>query len=114
MTNILHRDPDRQCKKLEDWPEPDGRLWNAALMPGDLLEEGGARSRYSDLSNLAVVTGYGRWLTWLDRQGLLDSRAKPDERITPYRVQDYITALDTVNATQTLLTGSRNFARRPW
>ena len=103
MTGILHRDPDRQCKKLEDWPDLDRRLWNAALIPGNLLEDGGARSRHSDLSNLTVVSGYGRWLTWLDRQGLLDPQAKPDERITPCRVQDYVTALETVNATQTVL-----------
>jgi len=103
MTNILHRDPDRQCKKLEDWPEPDQRLWRAALMPGDLFEDGGARASYSDVSNRTVTTGYGRWLTWLDRQGLLDTRAKPDERITPCRVRDYVTALEAVNATQTLL-----------
>jgi integrase len=103
MTDIPHRDPVRQCRKLEDWPDLDRRLWNAALMPGDLLEDGGARSRYSDLSNLTVVTGYGRWLTWLDRQGLLGSRAKPDERITPCRVRDYVTALEAVNATLTVL-----------
>jgi hypothetical protein len=66
MTNIVHRDPERQCKKLEDWPEPDRRLWNAALRPGNLLEDGGPRFGYSHLSNLAVVTGYGRWLTWLE------------------------------------------------
>jgi integrase len=103
MTNMPHRDPDRLCKKLEDWPDADRKLWNAALMPGGLLEDGGARSRYSDLSNLAVVKGYGRWLTWLDRQGLLDSQVKPDQRITRCRVQDYVIALEAVNATQTLL-----------
>jgi integrase/recombinase XerD len=103
MTNILHRDPDRQCKKLEDWPEPDRRLWRAALQPGDILEDGGVRANYSDVSNLAVATGYGRWLSWLDCHGLLDSRVKPVERITPRRVRDYITALEAVNATQTLL-----------
>jgi integrase len=103
MTSILHRGTDRQCKKLEDWPDPDRRLWNAALVLGDFLEDRGARSRHSDLSNLAVVIGYGRWLTWLDRQGLLDSQAKPHGRITPCRVRDYVTALEAVNATQTVL-----------
>ena len=103
MTNILHHDPDRQCKKIEDWPDADRNLWNAALVLGSLLEEGGARSRHSERSNLAVVAGYGRWLTWLDRQGLLDSRAKPDERITPSRVRDYVTTLLGINASQTVI-----------
>jgi integrase/recombinase XerD len=103
MTSMLHRYPDQQCKKLEDWPELDQRLWRASLIPGDLLEDGGARASYSDLSNLAVTAGYGRWLTWLDQQGLLDTRVKPDERITPCRVGDYVTALEAVNATQRLL-----------
>lgn len=76
MTNMLHRDPARQCKKLEDWPEADQRLWRAALTRGDLLEDGGARASYSDLSNLAVATGYGRWLAWLDHQGLLDAKGQ--------------------------------------
>ena len=103
MTNIPHRYPAGQCKKLEDWPDLDRQLWKNALMSGSLLEDGGARSRHSDLSNLTVATGYGRWLTWLDRHGLLVSRDKPDERITPCRVRDYVTALEAVNATQTLL-----------
>jgi hypothetical protein len=103
MTGILGRDPDRQCKKLQDWPEWDRRLWTIALQPGGLLEDGGARANYSAASNLAVATGYGRWLTWLDRQGVLDPQAKPDERITPHRVQAYVTALEAVNASQTVL-----------
>jgi hypothetical protein len=43
MTKILHRDPDRRCKPLAEWPAIDRTLWQAALVPGDLLEDGGSR-----------------------------------------------------------------------
>lgn len=37
MTCILHRDPDRRCKPLHEWPEVDRLLWLAALVPGDFV-----------------------------------------------------------------------------
>jgi hypothetical protein len=86
VTKILHKDPDRCCKKLETWPEMDRRLWEAALEPGDLLEEGGSRANYAEFSNRKVISGYGRWLSWLDRQGLFDAAISPADRIIPVRV----------------------------
>jgi integrase/recombinase XerD len=103
MTRILHRDPDRRCKTLEEWPAADRHLWQAALVPGDLLEDGGARATHSDYSNRNAVYGYGRWLTWLERQGLLEIESSPADRIIPARVAAYVTDLEKHNATQTLL-----------
>jgi integrase len=103
MTKILHRDPDRRCKTIEEWPAPDRDLWRAALCPGDLLEEGGSRAAYAKISNEKIVKGYGRWLTWLDRRGLLQPSAAPADRISPARVRDYIADLERDNASQTLL-----------
>jgi integrase/recombinase XerD len=103
MTKILHRDPDRCCKKLEDWPEPDRRLWQAALVPGDVLEDGGARARHAEYSNRNAIYGYGRWLSWLDRQGLLETTGAPADRIIPTLVSGFIADLEKHNATQTLL-----------
>ena len=38
--------PERACLKLEDWPEEDRRLWQAACKPGDLLAiDDGRRAR---------------------------------------------------------------------
>jgi integrase len=102
MTGLLHHDPDRRCKALEEWPEVDRRLWQAALVPGDLLEEGGARARYTDNTNRGIVYGYGRWLQWLDRHGQLDPTNLPGDRITPTRVRGYLADLERHNATQTL------------
>ena len=42
-----HLDPDRRSMPLSEWPRADRELWQAALVPGDLLEEGGARTRYA-------------------------------------------------------------------
>jgi integrase/recombinase XerD len=103
MTKILHRDPDRRCKGLGEWPEPDRILWQAALVAGDLLDDGGSRAGRSEYSNRNAVDGYGRWLTWLDRQGLLETTGTPADRIIPTRVNAYIADLEEHNATQTLL-----------
>jgi hypothetical protein len=54
MTCILHRDPDRRCKPLHEWPEVDRLSWLAALVPGDLFEEGGSRARFTDDTNLGL------------------------------------------------------------
>jgi len=102
MTQILHQDPDRRCKALQEWPEEDRRLWQAALVPGDLLEEGGSRARYTGNTNQGIVYGYGRFLQWLDRQGQLDLANPPGDRITPTRVRRYLTDLERHNASQTV------------
>jgi integrase/recombinase XerD len=115
MTKILHRDPDRRCKTLEEWPATDRDLWLAALVPGDMLEDGGARAKHSEYSNRNAVYGYGRWLTWLDRQGLLEAASLSADRITPARVAGYIASLDKYNATQTLLNRLQELAAvGPW
>jgi integrase len=103
MTEFARYQNSRLCKKLHEWPEQEQTLWQAAVLPGDLFEDDGARARYSDFSNRAVVEGYGRWLGWLDRQGLLNSRLSPGERITPSRVRAYIADLEKANSTQSVL-----------
>ena len=103
MTKILHRDADRRCKPLDEWPAADRALWQAALMPGDLFDDGGARAGHSEISNRNAVYGYGRWLTWLDRHGLLDAANPPADRITAARVQVYVADLEQHNSTQTVL-----------
>ena len=70
---------------------------------GDLLEEGGSRAGYANVSNQKIATGYGRWLTWLDRHGLLELTTTPGARITPARVRDYVVDLKKNNASQTVL-----------
>ena len=87
MTRTLHRDPDRRCLPIAEWPAADRAGWQAALLPGDLLDEGGGRARYAAATNRRIEKGYGRWLAWLCRQGLLDDHTPPARRITPERAR---------------------------
>ena len=103
MTKILARDPARRCLPLSEWPEADRRLWKSALVPGDLLDDDGARTRYATISNRKVAKGYGRWLAWLAWTARLDPAEPPAERITPDRVVAYIVDLGHFNGTHTLL-----------
>ena len=103
MTRRLHHDPDRRCKPVAEWPEVDRLLWEAALIAGDLCEEGGSRANFTENTNRGVVEGYGRWQQWLDRQGMLNQTDSPADQITPDRVRAYIADLERHNATQTVL-----------
>jgi integrase len=98
--------PERACLKLQDWPEDDRRLWQAACEPGDLLavDEGGARANRAIMSNRKAEKGYGRWLTFL-QIAYPDSLADaPALRITPERVRRYLDSLIRLgNSTATLI-----------
>ena len=85
------RSPERACRKLENWPEADRRFWLASLEPRDLLDAGDSRCRYREVSNHNTERGYGRWLTFLDRQGKLDGA--PADRITRSAVAQYVQEL---------------------
>jgi integrase/recombinase XerD len=103
MNRSLHQDPDRRCKPLAEWPEADRRLWEAAVVPGDLLAEGSSRAKYTESTNGASVNSYGRWLQWADRRGPLDQTNSPADRITPDLVRPYLADLERHNATQTVI-----------
>jgi integrase len=101
--NPLHVDPHRRSMPVVEWPRADRAVWQAALMPGDLLDEGGIRARYAPETNSKLARNYGRWLTWLSRQGLLDEPASPAARITLERVKAFVADMAKINATGTLL-----------
>jgi integrase/recombinase XerD len=82
------RSPERACRKLKDWPEADRRSWLASLEPRDLLDVAHSRCRYRATSNRKTERGYGRWLTFIDRQGELDGL--PADRITPSALARYV------------------------
>jgi integrase len=101
--NPLHFDPDRRGMPVAEWPLGDRDAWQAALTPGDILDEGGIRARYTPETNHKLAKNYGRWLTWLSRRGLLDDHTSPAERITPERVKAFVADMAEINATGTVL-----------
>jgi hypothetical protein len=101
--NPLHFDADRRGMPLAEWPHADREAWQAALTPGDVVDEGGIRARYAPATNRKLVKNYSRWLTWLSRRGLLDEHTPPGERITLERVKAFVADMAKINATGTIL-----------
>jgi integrase len=95
----------RRGPPVADWPQTDRALWHAALTPGDVLEEGGSRARYSAASNRKNADCYGLWLAWLE--GGPNEADAPADRITPEHVRAYVSELSGVVAPITVLTHLR-------
>jgi integrase/recombinase XerD len=98
------KDPGRRCLPIRSWPDPDRRAWDAAMRQGDILEPGGDGASWAFHSQRKIAKGYGRWLTWLDTQGLLDHALSPTARVAPDRVREYVVELRLINAPYTVLT----------
>lgn len=86
-------DPTRRCKRVEEWPAPDQAAWAAALQPSQDPDRSKVAEHWAEATRHLVVSGHGRWLTWLEQQGLLDPRQSPGERVTPERVAAYMADL---------------------
>jgi len=105
------KDPTRHCKKEAAWPEADRRAWQAALQKGDVLEPGGAGAAWAMRTKHMIAKGYGRWLTWLEHNDLLEPCRTPVDRVTPERIAQYSADLRVVNAPYTVLTRVRELRR---
>ena len=91
--NAVISDRPVRCWPVAEWPMHDQAAWARALQPGDLLEEPRAASRWAPKTLETIVNGYGRWLDWLDAQGLFDPAALPEERVSRERVSAYAAEL---------------------
>ena len=97
--------PERECLKLEFWPQEDRKRWKLALEPGDYFDDSkGARANHSKKSNEKAEKGYGRFMTYLHHHDRDALKLQPEERITKDRVKAYVAHLQEIgNSTQTLL-----------
>jgi len=98
------RDPARRSRPVAEWPQLHRDAWDRARQPGDRLHPGGPASRWAPRSVAKTEHGYGRFLTWCDRQGNLSPESVPGDRVTDRAVADYIDHLLAVgNGTQTAI-----------
>ena len=87
------RTPERRCMPLSEWPAPDRTAWHDASRTGGLLDEHGLASRWRPATQRYVIEAYGRYLTFLERNGWLDRDAEPDQRVTLERLRPYVALL---------------------
>ena len=80
--------------KVAAWPMVDQDAWAAALAPASPFDrKKGAASHLKASTCRLYENGYGRWLTWLDTQGVLDAEAAPATRASEERVHHFYQAL---------------------
>ena len=104
------QDPSRRCLKLADWPVEDRAAWEAAVTKGGLLDEGGAAAHWRPATRKSGQDAYGRWLTFLERNGWLEPDATPGERLTPDRLRAFIAELQATVAPMTVRNRIRDLA----
>lgn len=85
----MNKDPTRRCMPLTEWPSADRAAWEAAIKPAALFDEPGLAAHWRPKSRLSVMDAYGRYLTFLDRQGWLDRELGPNDRLSPDRLKAY-------------------------
>lgn len=86
-------EPRRRCMRLPEWPALDQRAWAAAIEDGDILSGKGSAAHWRPETRRTVISAYGRYLTFLERSGLLDRSAGPESRLTPDRLRAYLAEL---------------------
>lgn len=96
------KDPIRRCMREHEWPAPDLGAWRKATQKSDVLIEDGKAAGWSPKMTKTVIQSYGRWLTWLERRGLLDPQDSPANRVTPEVLSGYIEELRKLNASLTV------------
>jgi integrase/recombinase XerD len=77
--------PIRHSWKPAGWPDAHRRAWEAALKPGDLIEEAGGAAGWRARSIVKTAAGYGQWLAWNAKRGE-DLNGSPEALVTRERV----------------------------
>src|SRR4051812_6253631 len=95
---VRRTDPARRSVKLPDWPAGDQVCWEQAVTSGPLLDAQGAASHWRSYTQQQVIRGYGRWLSWLHQEGLLNPVDSPASRVTLDRLRRYIATLEALMA----------------
>ena len=72
------------------WPETDRAAWQSILTRGDLFDEAGSCSSWSEATRTRHFDRYGGWLSFLARKHPTDLMLAPPLRVTEQRVTQYV------------------------
>jgi hypothetical protein len=82
--------PGHAALPLAAWPEADRHAWTEACRPGDPFDEGGRAAAWRPASRKTVIGAYGRWLGFLQGEGVVLAAEAPAEHLTPAHVANYV------------------------
>lgn len=95
-------DPIRRCMPLEEWPARDREAWIKATTSAGPLDDSGLAAHWRDETRRATIAAYGRYLTYLERNGELRDSEGPESRVSKERLHGYFAELATQVASVTL------------
>jgi integrase/recombinase XerD len=81
--------------KVEDWPQLDQDLWAAARKHQSFLSGPSPARKWSPKRCRIVEQATGQWLSWLDRNVGLDAEQRPEDRVTPERIEAFVKELQS-------------------
>jgi integrase len=96
--------------RLSEWPALDRTAWTNAIADRDILSGRGPAAHWRPGTRKSVISAYGRFLTFLERNGWLDRATGPDARLTPDRLRAYLAELAETIAPATISSRIRNLA----
>ena len=119
MTNIVHSPatpaavpqsargpkPAVRCWHVQEWPSLDRAAWAAGLVVGDPFDDPVYSGNLDARTVGKVRKGYGRWLDFLHRHGLLDDAKPPLARVTRWRVVQYLHEMKSAGNADTTIIG---------
>jgi integrase/recombinase XerD len=88
---------------VDEWPAADRQAWRLALQPHSPFKKGGAgAAKLAPSTQGLIANGYGRYLSWLQEVGRLDTDAKPSDRTCEQNLLDYLEHLNGRNSSFTV------------
>jgi integrase/recombinase XerD len=87
----------------KDWPQRDQNAWLAATHDGDILDGRGPAFHWAAATRVTNIEHYGRWLSFLARQGSLSPTKSPASRVTRITVKAYVKAIKVTIAPRTVV-----------
>ena len=85
--------PGHDAMPVDQWPILHREAWAIALQAGNPFEETGQAARLRPRTHASLVSTYGRWLTFLEGQGVGLADTTPSDCTSPERARAYVVFL---------------------